>query len=88
MGIVEGSELSGAAIQVDKTWAKSWQETKAVINCNDTKAHFDFTRNHFVEKQTWRHDVRIIEIITFATTQQIQRISLECIEGLDRTRHI
>lgn len=39
MGVVEGSEISGAAIQVDETWAKSWQEAKAVINCNDTKSH-------------------------------------------------
>lgn len=83
MGIVEGGELSGAAIQVDETWAKSWQETKAVINCNDTKPHLDITRNPSVEKQTWRHDVRIIDIITFGTTQQIQRISLEYIVGLD-----
>lgn len=52
MGIVEGSELSGAAVQVDETWAKSWQETKAVINCNGTEPHLDFTLNHFVENQT------------------------------------
>lgn len=44
MGVVEGSELSGAAIQVDETWAKSGQETKAVIDCNDTEPHLDFTR--------------------------------------------
>lgn len=37
MWVIESSELSGAAIQVDKTWPKCWQETKAVINCNDTK---------------------------------------------------
>lgn len=36
MRIVEGGELSGAAVQVDKTWTERWQETEAVINCNDT----------------------------------------------------
>lgn len=35
--IIEGRELSGAAVQVDKTRTKRWQETETVIHCNDTK---------------------------------------------------
>lgn len=42
MWIIEGGELSGAAVQVDKTWAERRQETEAVINCNDTKQLSDF----------------------------------------------
>lgn len=45
MRITEGGELSGAAVQVDKTWAECWQETEAVINCNDTKQLSDFILN-------------------------------------------
>lgn len=45
MRIVEGGELSRAAVQVDETWAKRWQETEAVINCNDTKRLSDFILN-------------------------------------------
>lgn len=37
MRIIEGRELSGAAVQVDKTRTKCWQETETVIHCNDTK---------------------------------------------------
>lgn len=40
MWIVEGGELSGAAVQVDKTWTKRWKEPETVINCNDTKWSF------------------------------------------------
>lgn len=43
--IVEGGELSGAAVQVDKTRAERWQETKTVIHCNDTKWPMDFIIN-------------------------------------------
>lgn len=71
MGVVEGSELSGAAIQVDETRAKSWQETEAVINCNDTNSHSDFTLNCFLEKHTLRNCVPSVGKITFATTQHI-----------------
>lgn len=35
--VVEGSKLSVAAVQVDKTWTKRWQEAEAVVNYNDTK---------------------------------------------------
>ncbi len=38
--IVEGGELSQAAVQVDKARAKCWQETKIVVNCNDTTDSF------------------------------------------------
>lgn len=37
MGVIEGSELPGAAVQVDETRTKRRQETKTVINCKDTK---------------------------------------------------
>lgn len=50
MWIVEGGELSGAAVQVDKTWAERWQETETVINCNDTKWPSDFILNHNAER--------------------------------------
>lgn len=49
MGIVEGGELPGAAVQVDETWAESWQETEIVINCNDTKRPLDLTLNHLAK---------------------------------------
>ena len=35
MWVTEGGEFSEATVQVDETWAKSRQETKTVINCND-----------------------------------------------------
>lgn len=43
--IVEGAELSGAAIQVHKTGTERWQETKTVVNCNDTKRPIDLIIN-------------------------------------------
>lgn len=37
MRVVEGGELSGAAVQVDETRTEGRQETKTVVNCNDKK---------------------------------------------------
>lgn len=40
MRIIECRELSGAAVQVDKTGTKCRQETETVVHCNDTKSGF------------------------------------------------
>lgn len=71
MGIVECSELSGAAIQVDETWAKSWEEPEAVINCNDTNLRSDFIKKKKSVTSNIKNYAPIIEIISFATTQHI-----------------
>lgn len=42
MRVIEGGELSGAAVKVDETGAERRQETKAVINCNETKWTISF----------------------------------------------
>lgn len=62
MWIVEGGELSGAAIQVDKTWTECWQETKAVINCSDTKLSSDFIVTMKIRKRFTEglHNFRVV----------------------------
>ena len=35
--VVEGGELSGAAVQVHETRAERRQETETVVDCRDTK---------------------------------------------------
>lgn len=78
MRITEGRELSGAAIQVDKTWTKCRQESKTVVHCNHTKWLSGFKSNQDTmrndEKEVWHKRQNIREFSRVKNTHHRNKV--------------